>query len=282
MSTTGPVQEMNEKRKRQKQNALDKLKQYVQEKLTLKRPVFFVPGWTDEENKWWKTTGGNPGISAKQWFSDIFANCELAEYVTFSDEETKACRSFLDFGPVLKKKIFGKIGKVKEFDLIGHSMGGLDSVSAIVDDAAPLLKVRSLITVATPHQGSEFGELGPLVRDYQPHHAIQCVNLDPDQMPIKYLNQPDVRRKLLARIKELYCFMGTVDPVVMRSARLNKKGLNPDLYEKKVDVLEIGGAEHTGKNGITFDSRTILKIVSILMDFPLDKPKYNYGYLYKA
>jgi len=282
MPTTGPVQEMNEERKRQKQNALTQLNQYVSGKLTLARPVFFVPGWTDEDNTWWTTTDEKLGVSAEKWFSDIFTNDDLATYVTFSEEESKGCKSFLDFGPVLKNKIFEKIGKRTEFDLIGHSMGGLDSVAAIIDDTAPLLKIRNLITVATPHQGSELGEIGPIFRDYPPHHAMQCVNLDPDQMPIKYVNQLDIRKKLLNRIKELYCFMGTVDMAVMRSARLNKKDLNPAFYEKKVEVLEIGGATHTGKDGITLDPRTILKIISILMDFPLEKPKYNYGYIYKA
>jgi hypothetical protein len=160
-------------------------------------------------------------------------------------------------------------------------MGGLDSVAAIIDDTPPILKVGNLITVATPHQGSELGEIGPIFNDYLPHQAMQCVNLDPDQLPIKYVNQPDMRKKLLDKVKKLYCFMGTVDMAVMRSARLNKKDLNPDFYKSKVEILEIGGATHTGEDGITLDPRTILKIISILMDFPLEKPKYNYGYIYK-
>jgi pimeloyl-ACP methyl ester carboxylesterase len=281
MSTTGPVQEMIEERKKQKQNALNRLTQFTQEKLTLKRPVFFVPGWTDEDNTWWTTADKKLGISAKERFSEIFTNCDSAEYITFSEEESEGCKSFLDFGPVLRSKIFSKIGKSKEFDLIGHSMGGLDSVAAIIDDTPPLLKINSLITVATPHQGSELGEIGPIFKDYSPHHAMQCVNLDPDQMPIKYVNQPEIRKKLLDRVKELYCFMGTVDQAVMKSARLSKKDLDSDLYKSKVEILEIGGATHTGKDGITLDPRTILKIVSILMGFPLEKPKCNYGYIYK-
>ena len=279
MGTTGPVQEMREEREKQKQNALTKLSQFMREKLALKRPVFFVPGWTDEDNTWWTTNDTKLGLSVKGRFSEIFTNADLAEYVTFSDQESEKCKSFLDFGYVLRNKIFKKIGTDMEFDLIGHSMGGLDSVAAVIDDALPLLKINSLITVATPHRGSELGEIGPIFKDYQPHHAMQCVNLDPDQMPIKFVNQPEIRKKLLGRVNELYCLMGTVDMAVMRSARLNRENLDPNLYKKKVEILEIGGATHTGKAGITLDPRTALKIISILMDFPLEKPRYNYGYI---
>jgi hypothetical protein len=162
-----------------------------------------------------------------------------------------------------------------------HSMGGLDSVAAIIDEEKPLLNVQNLVTVATPHQGSELGELGPILRKYKPHHAIQCVNLDPDQLPIKLINKLDARETLLSRVKNLFCLMGTRDMAVMKSARYNSEGLDAQLYQRKVEITEIEGATHSQRYGITQDPRLILCVVRILLGIELEKPQFNYGYIYR-
>jgi len=281
MATTGAVQEMQEERKRQKQNALDKLNELAKSKICLKRPVFFVPGWTDEECVCWKSAYLKNYVSIKEWISAIAENSEIANYVTFSEKETKASNSFLDLGDVLKTKVWDKIGDKKEFDLVGHSMGGLDSVAAITDNVEPLNNVYNLITVATPHLGSELGEIGPMFKKYERHHALQCLNLDPDQPAIKLINKLDVRKRLLGNINKLYCLMGTQDMAVMRSARFNKEGIDAEVYKKKVEIVEFGGATHSQKYGITQDPRAILAIVNLLIGIEPEKPKYNYGYVFR-
>jgi hypothetical protein len=281
MPAKGPVQEMREQRRKQRVRAKKKLENLVRDKINLKRPVFFVPGWTDEDNTCWKTAYRKGYVPIKDWISKIAKNSNLAEYITFTEKESEKCKSFFDFADVLKPKIWDKIGKNKKFDIVGHSMGGLDVVAAIIDDDKPLLNVYNLITVATPHQGSELGEIGSIFRKYKPHHALQCINLDPDQLPIKLINKLEARKTLLSRVDKLYCLMGTRDMAVMRSARYNKKSLNPELYKKKVKIVEFGGATHSQKYGITQDPRVILAIVNILLGIELEEPKYNYGYIYK-
>lgn len=281
MPTTGPVQEMQEERRKQRENALKKLEELAESKIELKRPVFFVPGWTDEDCVCWKAPYQKGYASIKEWISRIAKNYEVSEYVTFTEKESEKCKSFFDLGDILKEKIWGKIGKNKEFDVAGHSMGGLDAVTAIIDSEEPLLNVNKLITVATPHQGSELGEIGPIFRKYKPHHASQCINLDPDQLPIKFINKLENRKTLLSRVNKLYCLMGTRDQAVMRSARYNKKDLDSELYKKKVEIIEFGGATHSQKYGITQDPRVILGIINILLDIELERPKYNYGYIFK-
>ncbi len=272
---------MSKEQSDQRKNATDKLDALAKDKLELKRPVFFIPGWTDESCICWITPYLKRDICLKEWVAKVVKNPEMTKYVSFSTKESKSSKSFFDFGDILKEKIWDKIGKKTEFDLVGHSMGGLDAVAAITDEEDTLLNVNKLITVATPHQGSELGEIGPIFRKYSEHIASQCVNLDPDQPAIKLINKPDVREKLLNRVKNLYCLMGTRDQAVMRSARFNKEGIDSKLYEKKVEILVIDGATHSQKYGITQDPRTILAILKILLDIELEKPKYNYGYLYK-
>lgn len=281
MPTTGPVSEMREERRKQRQRAVKKLEDLINNKISLKRPVCFVPGWTDENNTCWKTAYRKGYVPMKEWIRKIAKNSNLAEYITFTEKESERCRSFFDFADILKEKIWNKIGKSKGFDIVGHSMGGLDTVAAIIDEDGPLLNANNFITVATPHQGSELGEIGPIFRKYKPHHALQCINLDPDQLPIQLINKLEARQKLLKRVNKLYCLMGTRDMAVMRSARYNKKGLSPELYKKKVELLEFGGATHSQKYGITQDPRVILAIINILLGIELEKPKYNYGYIFK-
>ncbi len=265
----------------QRQNATDKLEELASNRLELKRPVFFIPGWTDETCVCWKSPYLKRDVCIKDWSKKIIKNPDQINYVTFTVKESQSCKSFFDFGDILKEKIWNTIGKKADFDLVGHSMGGLDAVAAITDEEDTLLNVKKLITVATPHQGSELGEIGPIFRKYPEHIASQCVNLDPDQPAIKLINKPDAREKLLNRVEKLYCLMGTRDQAVMRNARYNKTGVDQKLYEKKVEILEIDGATHSQKYGITQDPRTILALLKILLDIEIEKPKYNYGYLYK-
>lgn len=281
MPTTGPVQEMQKQRRKQKAEAKKKLENFVLNKISLQRPVFFVPGWTDETNVCWKTAYKNGYTPIKEWISKIYGNHHLAHYITFSNKESKKCRSFLDFAVILKTRIWSQIGGKTKFDIVAHSMGGLDADAAITDDNNPLENVHNFITVATPHLGSELGELGPKFKKYQPHHAIQCVNLDPDQLPIKFINTLEKRKILLNRIHKLYCLMGTQDMAVMRSARYNKNGLNSDLYKKMIEIVEFEGAGHSQKFGITQDPRAILAIINILTGVKLTKTDSNYGYIFK-
>lgn len=277
MPTTGPVQDMIEERKKQKQIALNKLKEVLQNKIKLQRPVFFVPGWTDESCANWTASYKNsPPI--KEWFEKISNNCELVNYVTFTEEESTHCNSFIDFGLILKNKVESVIGCQKEFDIIGHSMGGLDIRVAIA--LHNLNRTYNCITVATPHKGTELGDIGPKIMQYKTHHKIQCINLDPDHVPIQTINSQQNREKFLKGVKKFYQFAGTRDMAVARNAKIDKKGFDSMLCDK-ITTVEIGGVTHSAKDGITRDVRTVIAILNILMGIEPEKPKYNYGYIYK-
>ena len=279
MATRDPVEKMREERKRQKEHALKKIEELMKNKVELKRPVFFVPGWRDEVCVCWKTAYQKGYKPIREWILSIIKNKELAYFVTFTQKETQGCSSFFELGHILKTKIWHAIGDHETFDLVGHSMGGLDASAAITDNIEPLQNVCSLITVATPHQGSELGEIGPLFEKYEKHHALQCLNLDPDQLPIKLINKLETRKRLLENIQKLYCLTGTRDMAVMRSARFNTEGIDTDFYNKKVALIEFGGATHSNKEGITQDPRSMLTIIHLLIGIEPEKPKYNYGYI---
>ena len=68
----------------QRQNSFDKLTELVRNKLELKRPVFFIPGWTDEACVCWKTPYLKGGTCIKEWTPKVIKNSELVNYISFS------------------------------------------------------------------------------------------------------------------------------------------------------------------------------------------------------
>jgi len=277
MPTTGPVQDMIEDRRKQKLAAFNKLKELFRNKIELKRPVFFVPGWTDEScANWTQSFKLVPAI--KDWFNKTTGNCGMVNFVTFTEQESVGCNSFIDLGLILKKKVETATGCKESFDIVGHSMGGLDIRAAVAMHG--LGHVENCITVATPHKGSQLGDIGPIFMKYKPHHKIQCINLDPDHLPVQTINSLQNRNKFLENMKKLYQFVGTRDMVVARNAKIDTKGLASALIDKIVTV-EIGGATHSADGGITRDVRVIIAIFNALMGIEPERPKYNYGYIIK-
>lgn len=287
MSLSNTVEEEKNDYKNQKQNALSKLREFIDKKIQLKRPTFLVPGWTDESCSCW-IRPFKENESIKYWFDNIFIDSGKIEYINF-EKESPNCNSFFDFGEVLKNKIWNSIGKNAKFDIIGHSMGGLD-IRAAISDENPLLNVHNCLTVATPHQGDNFGGVNiwsrraPIIRSIiewvmpqKPYQIIQSRALDPDYAQIQDVNKTKNKEAFLERINKLYQFKGTRDFTVKGSAYINEKDLDSKLCKEKIDYVEIDGADHVGLVGITQDPRTILKIIEILSDLPLEKPEKNYG-----
>ncbi len=287
-----PMQEESAERRRKKEQALATLNSLAGRGISLKRHVFFVPGWAGEEGKAWKEPypkllkGHGP---IKYWIDRIVRNPDRVTYVSYVDfllQESKNSRSFLDFGELLKARVKSKIAASQEpVDLIGHSMGGLDILAAITQGEDALTSVENCVTVASPLQGVAYGrfideldKLLPFLK-WQPFHQIQVENMDKHCKAIQQINLLDNRCKLLERVKAFYQLEGTQDATVMRNARLKTDGL-PEALRKTITHLIIGGASHSGATGITQDPRTVLYLISVVADIPIEKPKLNYGYVY--
>jgi len=157
MNTNDPLKDMREEREEQKNDAIAQLNKFKNNKITLERPVFFVPGWTDESCQCWTADEENKD-SVKTCLEGMCSNFNFAHFVNF-EEESDSCDSFLDFGVFLKQKIEKLIGDKQDFDILGHSMGGLDTRAAVIQES-PLLNINKCITVATPHWGDNFGWIG--------------------------------------------------------------------------------------------------------------------------
>ena len=96
---------MTTEQNNQRQNAAGKLEELAKNKLELTRPVFFIPGWTDESCVCWMTPYLKRGTCIKEWAPKILRKPELVNYISFSVKESEGCKSFFDFGDILKEKI---------------------------------------------------------------------------------------------------------------------------------------------------------------------------------
>jgi triacylglycerol esterase/lipase EstA (alpha/beta hydrolase family) len=163
-------------------------------------------------------------------------------------------------------------------------MGGLDAVAAIIDEDEPLGGLKNLVTVATPHRGSEWGDTCEIhaiqdLRKLKPYQIPQGVNLDPDHQEIQKINRIENRQKLVDNLNKLYCLGGTKDMAVFSSSKFNIDGLT-EAEKSKIETLEqYGGATHSGRNGITQDPRALRDIIRILADIPLAKQRKNFGFV---
>jgi len=286
-----PVQEESAKRRRQKEQALAKLNSLVGKSLSLKRHVMFVPGWAGEEGQAWRgydqpVLKGHAPI--KEWIDKIVKDSgkvTYVKYLDFSPQESSASKSFLDFAELLKAKVRKEVASDEPIDLIGHSMGGLDIAAAITQGDDALTNVQNCVTVASPLKGIAYDKFVKKVDEllpwlhWEPYHYVQIRSMDHHADAITRINTLENRVKLLQRVKAFYQLEGTQDITVMRNARLRTDGL-PDALKQKITQLMIEGASHSGATGITHDPRTVLYLISIIADIPIEKPKFNYGYIY--
>ena len=279
------------KRALEKQRALKALKAWAKKGITLTRHVFFVPGWAGEEGCCW--TAAYPHVldghqPIKYWVERIVRNPQLVRfvsYVQFTEQESAACPTFLQFADLLKTKIRYEAPADAPLDLVGHSMGGLDIIGALVNGGDYLRHpVVNAVTVGSPLRGVPYGNLVYRIREllptvpWLPHHLEQLRNMDHGAGAIRLINRLDMRELLLARVARCYSLYGTQDFVVEGNAHFRTEGL-AGASRKKLGELAIAGAAHTGAIGITQDPRTAAAIFTILAGGTVGEPPGNQGIL---
>ena len=282
-----PVQADLQAIAREKQAALTELNRLAGLGLSLRRPVFFVPGWTGERCKAWTTPYTAKNQTAKSWVERIFQNAKsFCTYLNFQDDSPK-CESFCDFGNVVRREI----GDQTPCDCIGHSMGGLDIAAAIGMCHPPLLNVRNFITFGSPLRGTQFGDIAALlsklgVKKLEPYQETQARNMDPDHPMIRQLQSPAVLRRILENTDRIYCFYGSRDLAIQKAGKLELQDIEPAwksappaAVAQKVRNILYQGVEHSGSAGITQDPRTVLNLVRVLANVPLPDPSYNHGFV---
>lgn len=185
------------------------LREWTGNPLTLRRRVYFVPGFTDEDGlSCWGAAGGRDLCFVNQ-LPGVCANPELATFVDFKvNGVPPRYENFIRFGAHLARLVArdrgaaGPAGAAVEVDLVCHSMGGLDALAAIalLDDypeleAPPLAGVRNVVTFDTPFLGFAaarnqlLGKLKRMQRPDEPWLTSQLLAMETDSLRIAEVAQ---------------------------------------------------------------------------------------------
>jgi pimeloyl-ACP methyl ester carboxylesterase len=273
-------------------------------KIRLERDVFFVPGWSDQGCICWTEPYMESGVdrragweyTVKDW-EYIVENPEKMHYlrlvenedsitikrnkegkikkVEFQSDQSYNYTNFFQFAELVKRKIRA-IG-AKQIDLVGHSMGGLDIISAVALDRKlddykqvkdfittdPLNGVGLLITVATPYKGSIPADLvkntkidewfGP---KWSEGIGKQCENLAHTSEFISIINRKEIRERLFKKAKiGVYTFLAGNDRAVRPSDAFIEGANNRKPFQL---------VSHSQKMGITQDPRMHYELFKLL------------------
>ena len=252
-------------------------------KLKLNRHLFLVPGITDETAECWRWID--------LWGSSVIADWGDASRTIISFAQLgnggHSQATFVDFGDYVRRRIAQVVGSpgqsnVAQFDVVCHSMGGLDSVAALVPllgqydySNIPIPRPRYLITLDTPFRGVQNWKIrcarGDVADQAWPGRPTQCQALAPGSPQLDALLQ---NRNALS---------GTVDHVVCMSADrelpIEVDWPSSDLWSDGDPDGAWGGATsyhaqmipgtcHSGIGGITWSPITIAQIFNFLLFTP--------------
>jgi hypothetical protein len=245
---------------------------------TLPRPVYFVPGWTDE-------AGDSAWTRMRPWVEATCLNAaETARFVTFQDEDGGApsYEDFVAFGIDLARRVRSDPEVAAAgADFVCHSMGGLDVVAAIAlleerpeEDVGPVEGARRVIAVDTPFLGFAaadqelFRMFVKARRPDEPHILTQLRAMREDALRIGQVKR--ARDRFLAGIEELWLRgadnTGGLIEVPHESASFGRAAdFSPELRSRYRGYRAWTDTAHSGvRKGVTSDLRAIAEVIAIL------------------
>jgi pimeloyl-ACP methyl ester carboxylesterase len=263
------------------------LRDWTERPLTLRRRVYFVPGFTDEDGlSCWGEPGSRALCLASQ-LPEVCANPGLATFVDFKvDGAPPRYENFIRFGAHLARLVeqdrtaAGPADGDAEVDLVCHSMGGLDALAAIalLDDypelgAPPVAGVRNVITFDTPFLGFAaasnplLARLKRMQRPDEPWLTSQLLGMETSSLRIAEVAQ--ARDEFLARVQAFWPrgadnVAGLIE-VPHESASFGE----PEEFAQAIRERYRGyrpweDTSHSGAKGLTRDPRAIVEVLEIL------------------
>jgi hypothetical protein len=197
--------------------------------------------------------------------------------VVWDDDATARYDNFFQFAELLKQQI--RASGITDYDVVSHSMGGLDSIAAIAVDVErdtepevrrfittpPLAGVNRLITVATPFHGSPGGRLVKhtkldevFMRDWPLGIRQQAEAMSTDSPFIRIIAHPERQRRLAQSVAgRVHTFGSNNDIVVPDPSRMIDGAINHPAAEFTL-------ARHSQWLGIPQDPRLALAVFTIL------------------
>ena len=259
--------------------------------LRLQRDLYLVTGLSDEQSNCWNASDA----IAQKWGPAVFSNWHAADatqrgtpawdsatvrVLSFPNPPYTGAPpfgSFIDFGNVVSDMIADHhalrgASLMGEYDIVGHSMGGLDTFAALFDlDSTPaaepprrIANAFNLATLDTPWRGVANIAIRRKFES-DPQRLTQCDALAASSPQLAAV---DARAAELGqRVARLTCYgADSAAQVEVSSANLFEDGTRFAAARAKTDYrfIVIPGVSHSGAFGITTSVITIANLFDTL------------------
>jgi hypothetical protein len=265
--------------------AADKWLKEHRKKCSLHRTLYLVPGLCDEAGGCWNAICTEFGPATFiDW--DRFARpLTFDEGGLFPADSARAgqpMNTFLDFGDLLREQVAQShpdhVSGVGEYDLLCHSMGGLDAFAALVSAEAPKIAMAfNLITCDTPFRGIPNADARKAFPDMngKPQRQSQCDAID-EVKPAIWSRLLGNTPALIGRIERLTCYRA--DRPLFVAVKASSSDLLQDqaLFPSRTEWLAarkevryraqvIPGSAHSGSDGLTSVRNGVVEIFRTLI-----------------
>jgi hypothetical protein len=262
----------------QRARARSRLVAWQREPLMLARPVYFVPGWTDE-------LGHSAWAKMEPWVAAVCANAAMrshfVEFVGPDRTSPPAHPSFLEFGRDLARLVASDAeAQMLGADFVCHSMGGLDTLAAIAliderpdDDLRRIAVARRVITLDTPFRGFSAAAndlFQTFVRARRPDEPaifsqLRAMREDAPEIAAAWA----ARDGFLAGVEGFWARgadnAGGLIEVPHESASFGRaEDFAPAVRSRYRGYRAWEGTSHSGPSGVTSDLRAIAEVLEIL------------------
>lgn len=243
--------------------------------------ILFVHGFCGGAETW-SNSNGSSFLSLLSNDPEISNNFDIAQYVYYTkltNLYAKASRvsKFLQrllptsYGKLRKNISIQEIGNLigteirfnlQDYDniiVVGHSMGGLVTKSAIIDEIKNNIpsKIKLFVSLAVPHQGAELATFGKLFSD-----NLQIEELTPLNGFIHEINDEWQKTSLRPTTKYFY---GVYDAIVPKTSAIPVDKEKSDSVPVDEDHSSIAKPENS-------TSTTYCAVKQIILDFEKSDP----------
>lgn len=264
-------------------------------KLTLPRTLYLVPGLEDEDAGCW--IGGENSI-VDDWGPRVFtpwvvakASERLARPDTWKaanvrviDFDQSPRASFFDFRDAIIDAIVDEHpddgSSVGAYDIVGHSMGGLDAFVSLVDDSSPagplpvsrrIARAFNFVTMDTPYRGIPNVETRVKLAAEGKKDQTRAMAPGSDQL----LRVDAAADRLSGRAVRVTCYgANSATQVEVTSGNLfaDKTRFSAVRAQCGYRFFQIPGVSHSGPLGITRSLITIANLFSTLASAEQPRP----------
>ena len=264
----------------QRADAIDRLWAWKDQKLTLNRPLVFVPGLSDEAGTCWE--------GFEQVLPEVLTNfgthVHVLQFTGVSGTGYPPYDDFIGFGGDVARYVQDDPSlAAHEVDFVCHSMGGLDTLAALAllsrapgADGLVVPNAHNVVTFDTPFCGFKAADNGLFKamvkrRRTNPadseHLLSQLAALRPEATQI--VLTWEARNRFLQALDAFWPFgadnvEGLLEVPDNSASFGHSWDFDPGVRKRYNEYRPLSDTSHSGDNGVTNDPRAMVEVLGLV------------------